>query len=166
MLEFPNSPKNWIFYAARNIRPGTIFKQKGTSCKKKKLHVNSTSNSSQRKYENPSFKCEFLILAVGQNWKLRNKKIWNNISEISKFSICRFFIFQKTFSLFYSRQFISMLCFVFEAFKSVFFLHQKYMFKILPCRTEIYLLWDVSIFMRTWGMLIWNSMKGFNLSHA
>ena len=31
---------------------GTIFKKKEISCKKKKLHVNSTSNTFNRKYEN------------------------------------------------------------------------------------------------------------------
>ena len=31
---------------------GAIFKQKGPSCKKKELHVNSTSNTFHRKYEN------------------------------------------------------------------------------------------------------------------
>ena len=34
------------------MRPRTIFKQKGISCKKTELHVNSTSNVFQRKYEN------------------------------------------------------------------------------------------------------------------
>ena len=35
-----------------DIRPGTIFKQKGTSHKKKELLVNSTSDTFQGKYEN------------------------------------------------------------------------------------------------------------------
>ena len=42
-------------------------------------------------------------MAVGKNRKLGNKKIRNNIShiseisEVSEFSICHFFVFQKTF---------------------------------------------------------------------
>ena len=39
------------------------------------------------------FKSEFSILAIVQNRKLGNKKTRNNISEVSKFSICHFFIF-------------------------------------------------------------------------
>ena len=35
-----------------NIRAGTIFKQKGKSCEKNKLHMNSTSNAFERRYEN------------------------------------------------------------------------------------------------------------------
>ena len=63
-----------------------------------------------RKFFLEIFESEFSILAVGQNRKLGNKKTRNNISEISEvseFSICHFFIFQKTFffSIFYSRQF-------------------------------------------------------------
>ena len=129
-----------------------------------------------RKFFSQTFKSDFSILAVGQNWKLGNKKTRNNISEISEiselseFSICHFFIFQKTF-LFNILQwaipyFLSMLCFDFKAFLKCFFLHQKYMFKTFPCRNEIYLLWDVSTLVRTWDKLIWNSMKSFNLSHA
>ena len=63
------------------------------------------------------FKSEFSILPIGQNWKLGNKKTRNNISEtseVSEFSICQSFIFQKTFfSIFYGRQFCtSCLCYV------------------------------------------------------
>ena len=39
-------------YVVRNKKAGIIFKQKGTSCKEKELHVNLTSNTFQRKYEN------------------------------------------------------------------------------------------------------------------
>ena len=39
-------------YVVRNIRAGIIFKQKRSSCKKKELRVNLTSNTFQRKYEN------------------------------------------------------------------------------------------------------------------
>ena len=68
-----------------------------------------------RKFFSEIFKSEFSILAVGQNRKLGNKKTRNNISEISEiskvseFPICQFFIFQKTFffSIFYSRQFLT-----------------------------------------------------------
>ena len=126
-----------------------------------------------RKFFSEIFKSEFSILAVGQNRKLGNKKTRNNISEISEvseFSICHFFIFQKTFFFQYSTVGNSVLSiyvmFCFQSLLKCFFLHQKYMFKILPCRNKIYLLWDVSSLIRTWGMLIWNSMKGFNLSHA
>ena len=72
------------------------------------------------------FKSEFSILPYSQNRKLGNKKTRNNDSEISKisgiseFSICHFFIFQKSF-----------------------FQYSK-VFKILPCRIKVYLLWDVS----------------------
>ena len=51
------------------------------------------------KFFSEIFKSEFSILAIGQNWKLGNKKTRNNISEISKISevseflICHFFIF-------------------------------------------------------------------------
>ena len=61
-----------------------------------------------RKFFSEIFKSEFSILAVGQNRKLGNKKTRNNISEISEisevseFSICHFFIFQKTFFFQYS----------------------------------------------------------------
>ena len=64
------------------------------------------------------FKSEFLILIVGKNRKRGNKKTQNNISEISEvseFLICYFFIFQKTFffSIFYSRQFRTLyICYV------------------------------------------------------
>ena len=53
------------------------------------------------------FKSKFLILAVGQNRKLRKKKTRNNFSEIpkisdfSEFSIRHFFIFFLTFSFFF-----------------------------------------------------------------
>ena len=50
--------------------------------------------------------------------------------------------------------------FCFQSLLKSFFLYQKHMLKILPCCNKIYLLWDVSILMRTWGVLIWNSMKG------
>ena len=49
------------------------------------------------------FKSEFSILAVGKNKKLGNKKTWNNfskisqISDVSEFSICHFFIFFRIF---------------------------------------------------------------------
>ena len=61
-----------------------------------------------RKFFSEIFKSEFSILAVGQNRKLGNKKTRNNISEISEiskvseFPICQFFIFQKTFFFQYS----------------------------------------------------------------
>ena len=122
------------------------------------------------------FKPEFSILTVGQNRKLGNKKTRNNISkiseisEVSEFSICHFFVFQNFFFFQYSTVGNSALSisvmFCFQSLLKCFFLHQKYMFKMLPCPNEIYLLWDVSTLMRTWGILIWNSMKGFNLSHA
>ena len=35
-----------------NIRAGTIFKQKGSSCKEKKIHVNLISNIFQKRYKN------------------------------------------------------------------------------------------------------------------
>ena len=101
-----------------------------------------------RKLFSEIFKSKFSILVVGQNRKLRNKKTRNNISEIpefsevSEFSICHFFIFQKNFfSIFYSRQFRTfyvLLCF--QSLLKNFFLYQKYKFKILPCHNEIYLL--------------------------
>ena len=46
------------------------------------------------------FKSEFSILAVGKNKELGNKKTWNNfseISEVSEFLICHFFIFFRIF---------------------------------------------------------------------
>ena len=111
-----------------------------------------------RKSFSEIFKSEFSILAIGQNRKLGNKKTRNNISEISEisevseFSICHFFIFQKSFFFFhYSTIGISVLSiyvmFCFQSLLKCFFLHQKYMFKILPCGNE-------NIFMRTWSMLI------------
>ena len=122
------------------------------------------------------FKCGFSILAIGQNRKLGNKKTQNNISEISEISDVNkvfdlpLFIFQKL--LFFqfsivgnSALSIYVMC-CFQSLLKRFFLHQKYMFKILLCRNKIYLLWAVSSLMRTWGMLIWNSLTGFNLSHA
>ena len=124
-----------------------------------------------RKFFPEIFESEFSILAVEQNRKLGNKKTRNNISEISEvseFSICHFFIFQKTFSFQYSTVGNSVLyiyvMFCFQSLLTYFFLHQKYMFKILPCGNKIYLLWDVSIHMRTWGMLISNSVKGFEVN--
>ena len=56
-----------------------------------------------RKFFSEIFKTEFLILAVRQNRKLRNKKTRNNISKIceiskvSEFSICHFYHFSKNF---------------------------------------------------------------------
>ena len=47
-----NRATHHICYAVRNIRAGTIFKQKGPSCKKKELHVTLISNIFKRKYEN------------------------------------------------------------------------------------------------------------------
>ena len=66
-----------------------------------------------RKFFSEIFKSEFTILVVGQNREFGKKKTRNNISrsseisKVSEFSICYFFIFQKTFSfsIFYSRQF-------------------------------------------------------------
>ena len=52
-----------------------------------------------RKFFSKIFKSEFSILAIGQNRKLGNKKTRNNISEISKFSVCYFFIFFSYFFL-------------------------------------------------------------------
>ena len=111
------------------------------------------------------FKSEFSILAIGQNRKLGNKKSRNNIyeiseiSEVSEFSIWHFFIFQKTFFFQFSTVSNSVLSiyvmFCFQGLLKCFFLHQKYMFKILPRHNEIHLLWDLSTLMRTWGMLIW-----------
>ena len=45
-----------------------------------------------KKFFHKIFKSEFLILAILQNQKLWNKKTQKNISEVSKFSICHFFI--------------------------------------------------------------------------
>ena len=62
--------------------------------------------SETRKFFSEIFKSEFLILAIGQNRKLGNKKTGNKISEtseiseVSEFSICHFFIFQKSFFFF------------------------------------------------------------------
>ena len=90
------------------------------------------------------FKSEFLILTVGKNRKRGNKKTQNNISEISEFSISYFFIFQKTFFFRYSTVGNSLrytyVMFCFQSLFKYFFFHQKYMFKILQCRYEIYLL--------------------------
>ena len=60
-----------------------------------------------RKFFPEIFKFEFSILPYSQNRKLGNRETRNNISEVSEFSNCHFFIFQKTFffSIFYSRQF-------------------------------------------------------------
>ena len=58
----------------------------------------NTEISETRKFFSEIFKSEFLILAIGQNRKLGNKKTRNNISEISEvseFSISPFFIFKK-----------------------------------------------------------------------
>ena len=95
------------------------------------------------RFLNPTFKSDFQI-------QLGNKKTRNNISEISEisevseFSICHFFIFQKTFFFQYSTVGNSVLSiyvmFCFQSLLKCFFLHQKYMFKILPCRNKIYLL--------------------------
>ena len=84
-----------------------------------------------RKLFSEIFKSEFSILAMGQNRKLGNKKTRNTISEIceisevSEFLICHFFIFQKTFSFQYSTVGNSVLSiyvmFCFKAFESVFF---------------------------------------------
>ena len=92
-----------------------------------------------RKFFSEIFKSEFSILAIGQNRKLGNKKTRNNISEISEisevseFSICHFFIFQKTFCFQYSTVGNSVLAiyvmFCFRSLLKCFFLHQKYMFK-------------------------------------
>ena len=127
-----------------------------------------------RKFFPEIFKSEFSIFAVGQNQKLGNKKTRTNISEnseiseVSELSICHFFVFQKTFFQYSTVGNSGLSIYVMFCFQSLlkcFFLHQKYMFKILPCRNEIYLLRDVSILVRTWGMLIWKSMKRINLSH-
>ena len=86
------------------------------------------------KFFSEIFKSEFSILAIGQNWKLGNKKTRNNISEISKisevskFSICHFSFFKKLFfSIFYSRQFRTFyLCYVcLQSLLKCFFLHQN-----------------------------------------
>ena len=102
------------------------------------------------------FKSKFSILAIGQNRKLGNKKTRNNISEISEvseFSICHFFIFQKTFFQ-YSKVGNSVLyiyvMYCFQSLLKCFFLQQKnIMFKILPCRNKIYLLWNRCIYTKT-----------------
>ena len=119
------------------------------------------------------FKSEFLVLAIGQNQKLGDKKTRNNISkifEVSEFSICHFSFFKRLFFFQFSTVGNSVLSiyvvFCFQSLLKCFFLHEKYMFKILPCHNKIYLLWDVSSLMRTWGISISNLMKGFNLSHA
>ena len=114
------------------------------------------------------------ILAIGQNRKLGNKKTRNNISEISEvseFSICHFSFFKNFFSHFstVSNSVLSIyVMFCFQSLFEVLFLSTKIYVKNItfPCRNKIYLLWDVPSLMRSWGMLIWNSMKGFNLSHA
>ena len=97
-------------------------------------------------------------MAVWKNRKLGNKKIRNNtshiseISAVSEFSICHFFVFQKTFPFQYftvgnSVLYIDVvLCF--QSVLKCFFLYEKYMFKILPCRNKIYLLLDISIIIR------------------
>ena len=83
-----------------------------------------------RKIFSEIFKSGLLILPYCQNGKLGNKKSRNNISEISKtseiseFSVYHVFIFQK----------------------KIF--HYSKVFKILPCRKKVYLLWDVSILKR------------------
>ena len=108
-----------------------------------------------RKFFPEIFKSEFSILAVGQNRKLENKKTRNNISEISEvseFSICHFFIFQKkSFSIFYSTSYSVLHIYFMYCFQSLlkcFFLQQKDMFKILPCRNKIYLLYKIHLYIR------------------
>ena len=66
------------------------------------------------------FKSEFSILAIGQNRKLRNKKSWNNISQIprfTRFSICHLFIFC-----------LSLFCLFYRCFFRIFILHMSLQF--------------------------------------
>ena len=119
-----------------------------------------------RKFFSEIFKSEFTILVVGQNWEFGKKKTRNNISrsseisKVSEFSICYFFIFQKTFSFQYSTVDNSVLyiyvMFWFQSLLKCFFPSPKICAQSI---TMIHLLWDVYILMRTWGVLIWNSMK-------
>ena len=118
------------------------------------------------RFLNPSFR--FWLLGKIENLEIRKLGI-----IFPRFPSFRFasFHFSKNFffSIFNSRQFRTFyLCYVLfsKPFFKAFFPSPKYMFKILPCRNKIYFLWHVSSLMRTWGMLIWSSMKGFNLSHA
>ena len=58
----------------------------------------SRKSRKSRKFFSEIFKSEFLILALGQNWKLWNKKTRNNFFEISKISdFCEFWF--TTFSV-------------------------------------------------------------------
>ena len=114
--------------------------QKSTRSKTRKPRKSWKS----RKCFSEIFESEFSILAVGQYRKLGNKKTRKNISEISEvseFSICHFFIFQKTFFFQYSRQFCTLhLRYVLFSNPLSVFASPKYMFKILLCRNKICLL--------------------------
>ena len=44
--------------------------------------IGRVENSENSEVFSEIFKSKFSILAIGQNRKLRNKKTWNNISEI------------------------------------------------------------------------------------
>ena len=112
----------------------------------KQARLKTQKTQKSQKNFSEIFKSEFSILAAVQNQKLGNKKTRNisemyEISEVPEFLIWHFFIFQKTFfSIFYSRQFHTFyVMFCFQSLLKCFFLHQKYMFKILPCHNEIYL---------------------------
>ena len=120
-----------------------------------------------RKSFSEIFKSEFSILAIGQNRKLGNKKTRNNISEISEFSICHFSFFKKLFfSIFYSSNSVLSIYVLFSKPFKMFFPSPKIYVQDIPCRNKIYFLWGVSSLIRTWVVLILNSMRGFNFSHA
>ena len=112
-----------------------------------------------RKFFSEIFKSKFSIVAVGQNWKLRNKKTRNNISEIpefSEFSICHFFIFQKKFFQ-YSK-----------VGNSALYIYVM-MFKILPCRNKIYLLRNRYVYTKTpvfFNKLLKKRFKWLRKKHA
>ena len=98
-----------------------------------------------RKSFSEIFKSEFSILAIRQNGKLGFKNLGKKLPSFPSFRpghYQRDFTKLFFFSIFYSRQFRTFyLCYVlFSKHLKCFFLHQKHIFEILPCRNEIYLL--------------------------
>ena len=77
--------------------------------------IGRVENSENSEVFSEIFKSKFSILAIGQNRKLGMKKTRNNISEVSKiseFSICHFFIFFLIFSFFFYKCFSGSLFYI------------------------------------------------------
>ena len=100
--------------------------------------------SKTRKSFSEIFKSEFSILAIRQNGKLGFKNLGKKLPSFPSFRPGHYQRdFTKLFFFQYSTVGNSVLSiyvmFCFQSLLKCFFLHQKYMYKILSCHNEIYL---------------------------